>query len=84
MVEAAIVRVLKRAPQGALVGSSGGAAACAKAATGSSAFMASVAVVDAVCRECRDRFDVDPTDVGRAVDRLCAEGVIDRRQQVNA
>ena len=38
-------------------------------------------VVDMVCRACRTHFDVDQTDVGRALDKLCNEGLLLRRQQ---
>jgi DNA-binding MarR family transcriptional regulator len=54
-----------------------------KAASGrADGFVAWCEVADLVVRECRSRFDADQSDVGRALDKLCAEGVIRRRQQV--
>lgn len=32
-------------------------------------------------RECRNHFDVEPKDVGRALDKLCVDGVLARRLQ---
>jgi len=39
-------------------------------------------VLDLVVRECRQFFDVEVADAATAIDKLCAEGILMRRQQV--
>ena len=39
-------------------------------------------VIDMVCRECRQHFDVSREDVGQALDKLCLEGILLRRQRL--
>lgn len=46
------------------------------------AVMSFCELVDTVCRDCRERFDVETADVQLAINKLCIDGVIDRRQQV--
>jgi hypothetical protein len=39
-------------------------------------------VIDFVCADLRDRFDVEYADVAKALDKLCLSGVVSRRQQI--
>jgi hypothetical protein len=98
LVEAAAIRVLKRlnSGSGSSGGDDGGdtegndakeAEAEADGGGGGGgkttrAWLAFSQVMDLVCRECRHHFDVDPNDASAALDKLCVEGVLERRQQV--
>lgn len=82
LVEAAAVRVLKRSSsQIARSGEDGHSMMASSTPSGGGlVFCAYFEVVDMVCRECRDHFDVDPNDVSKALDKLCIDGVLERRQ----